>query len=135
MATAGFRSGKLGRAQFNGVNLRITHWEVDPRADELDFANSEAGGFGEWLGGVKDCDWRVDFDYYVTNPSAPIFTAVNPGELVTNLILYIGDPADAVNWTFPVAFVGSGHCESTVRGKVSGSLRGRSTGTFTKPTS
>src|SRR5688572_29255284 len=127
-----FKSGKNGRATVNGSTVKITRWAVDPKGEKLDFTNSESGGFGEYLGGVKDCDW--EFDFYYDTGSTP-FTLAQPGETVANVIFFIGDVADNIRWIFPVAYVETGHCESRVRGKVEGTLRGCASGTFTKPTS
>lgn len=127
----GFRSGKNGRATINGTTVKIKRWQVNPKGEKLDVTNSESSGNGEYIGGVLDVDWEFDFDYYLG--STP-FTLATPGSIVTNVIFYIGDVADATTWTFPSAFVENGSNTSEVRGKVSGTIRGCSTGTFTKPT-
>lgn len=127
---AQFLSGKNGRAAINGSVVKIKRWKVDPKAEKIDITNSISGGYGEPIGGIVECDWEFDFDYYVT--SAP-FNLAPPGTYISNVVFNIGDPGLSTFWQFPVALVESGSCESRVRGKVEGTIRGCSVARFIKP--
>ena len=129
--SAGFRSGKNGRAVLNGTTvIRVTQWTVDLNAEAIDFANSVGRGFGVYLPGIRDLEFELFFDYYVTDTP---FNQANIGAYITNVNLTIGNPSDGCFWGIPVALVTSGSCTSPVRGKVSGVIRGKSSGGYIQP--
>lgn len=126
-----FLSGKLGKVRINGSTVRVTRWSVTPRADKLDFSNSESAGVGEYLGGIKDLDFTIEFDYYTTDA---LFVGTVPGALVANIYLYVNDTTGPY-WLIPYGIIERMECSSQVRGKVSGSLSGTASGGWTAPAS
>ena len=126
-----FQSGKNGRATINTIPVKITEWRCTEKIDNLDFSHSESAGFGVHLGGIREVEFEISFDYDVgTQP----FQYITPDTPVSAVVLFIGSSAGPF-WSIPTALAYEGENTSTVRGKVSGRLRGVSSGTYTKPAS
>lgn len=132
-----FNSGKNGRVTIGGNTLKVTQWRVMPKVEKLDITNSESTGTGEYITGVTDLDFEISFDYNTGNTpahfsgtsSAP--TGMTPGAFIA-AVLFIGSPSGP-SWVIPSGLVTDADVTSSVRGKVSVTVRGSSSGGFTVP--
>lgn len=127
--SATFRAGKGGRLSVNGSTLRVTQWSVDLNAESIDFANSVGRGYGVWLPGIRDLEFEIFFDYFLTD--APFLT-FSIGGYVSNVNLSI-EGVGPTAWSIPVGLITASSCSSSVRGKISGIVRGKATGGFIPP--
>lgn len=126
-----FQSGKNGRVTINSITLKVTEWRVSPKIDNLDFTHSESAGFGVHLGGVTEVEFECSFDYDVGTQPFSAMTFATPGTYAS-AVFFIGSSSGPF-WSIPTALIYDGENTSTVRGKVSGRLRGVSTGSYTAP--
>ena len=119
-------SGKNGKVRLNGGTLKVTEWSATPKTQKLDQTNSESGGYGEYLGGILDCDpitIRGNFEVGTT----PL-TTYPPGAAIANTVLYINDTSGPnIACTL---FVESFRYTAPTRGLVTIEITGNSTGTF-----
>lgn len=59
-----FKSGKNASVRVGAgpTTIKIKKWAVDMKVAKLDVCNAESGGFGEYIGGVKDLDVTIEGD-------------------------------------------------------------------------
>ena len=128
--TAGFRSGKFGGANINGIPIAITRWSVNPDAEDLDLSGSLSIPFTDGTSGLKHLTWEIEFNYFVTQQ---LFQSLYIGAFITNINLYIGAVADDVKWIIERGVILGATQESRVRGIVTATLRGKNAGNFFEP--
>lgn len=89
-----FKSGKNGRVSLGGTTFKVKSWEITAKNQLVDVTNGESGGFGEYIAGVSDLDFKITCDHDVgTNPFGTKFIQ---GTTLT-AILYVDGIAQP-NW-------------------------------------
>ena len=128
----GFKSGKDGRATFGGATIKITRWRCRYYTKLHDTTNWDGAGASEFRGcGVIYGDLEIDFNWdFTVFPFGS--TIITPGSSAT-VVLY-GDKTDALTVFSGTMIYEDMDIGPEVRGIAKGTLRGKYTGTITKPT-
>lgn len=127
-----FKSGKTGTATFNGTELAVISWEINPSTTNVNFRNSRTGSFSKIEPTFHSATGTVtiDRDFDAAFSDAP--TSIVTGAVLTNLKLYLAGTA-GIFWLLP-SIVVTGTPESlNVDGKIATRITFVADGTFTYP--
>lgn len=133
MAT--FHSGSLGKAQFNGTDLHVTGWTCSFDDPILDTTNTGTNRYDTGIYSVSKASGQITADWDSDTASGGTLPPkIQRFASLTNVRLYIGDPANNKYHDFPSVLVSQNAHTSEVKGKVSYTLQWQSNGTFTVAT-
>ncbi len=124
------QAGKLGKAQVGGVDLHISQWQCNSETREFDSTNTGTDGYETAGHGTSKMSgtMRAVWD---ANTAAGLPPLIDRETILTNVRLYIGDPANSVFHLLPIVLVLSVNSTSEVHGAVSWEVSWRSSGPFT----
>lgn len=122
-----FYHGKDGKVRIGGSTLKVTRWFGDFKAQKHDITNSESGGFGEYMGGIVDCD-PITIEGFWEVGTAPM-TLLVPGAVTASVVLYTGG-LSGPNFAGSV-FVESQRRGNETRGVTPFTINGCASGAFT----
>ena len=126
--------GKIGRADVGATTLEITGWSFEPTVEELDSTHTGSAGYGKVEDGVKratlqiSANWDADAHPTADPPNLVV------GTKVSNIKLFLGDPADSNYVDIPSAMVTSKPVSSDTGSLVTWQCNLRVDGTWTEPT-
>ena len=126
-------SGKIGKAQVNGTDLDITEWSFDPQADELDAGHTGGAGFANYEAGLKRATFQISANWDADAHPTSSPPALIPGTKLTNVHLYLGDPADDNKVVMASALITGLPISSSVGELVTWQYNGRSNGAYVLP--
>ena len=134
MAT--FHSGSLGKAKFDTAELHVTSWTCSFDDPPLDTTNTGTNRYETGIYSVSKASGQITADWDSDPVSSPATIPPKIGRfaVLTNVELYIGDPANGKKHVFPSVLVTQTAHTSEVKGKVSYTVQWQSNGTFTVAT-
>lgn len=128
-----FLAGNTGTATFNGVEVPVTGWNVNPSVDVVRFANSKTSGFRKKQTTYKDATFSVDMDYDFDSSPFAVSPGLTLGAVLTNVKLFLNGTSGKF-WNFPSAICVSTPQRLDNEGKITTSANFEADGTFSPPT-
>lgn len=127
-------SGRNARVTINGTSFKCKKWSVVDKNPGLDVTDFESGGFGEYIASVRDADITIELDLDIT-ASVDSFDVAYPGATPA-INIYVNSAAapaavSGAKWTFPSVYIEENSNMTGVREAVTGTIKGKASGTFT----
>lgn len=117
-----FYSGFYGSASVGANELALMMWSVTPTVQLVEFRNSRSGNYVVRQSTFSDVsgDLTVDYDFANDYFAAPF--NLNPGTILTNLLLYLHQPSKSElsgpEWTFASVIIDSTPQTLDINGKI-----------------
>lgn len=127
-----WRSGKVGRAVIGGATVKITRWRIRLYTKLRDVTSWDCAGFAMYQNsGIQYGDIELEFGWdFTVFPFGT--TIVTPGGTAT--VQLYGDQNSGTTFFTGTAYYEELDIGTEIRGVAKGSLRGKYSGTITKPT-
>jgi hypothetical protein len=131
------RSGKGGRTQANGSNIKMNEYSLTDKADKLPTDCFEGNGQGQQIIGIEDLDIEIRGDWdahqnFFDSPPA-FYPQDSYGSTSTGLLIYT-NITDAVFWNVPQSTILSATNGTRVRDKVTVGMSASALPGWSRPT-